>query len=177
MEREVIERLAMDAELGELNEDTRLLLDAYLARCPEEKQWAEEMAAFCRRTQEAVSTRAEQPAAVPVVARHPRPSLPWGTVARWAAVVFVSAAIGAGLGRPFKSHPAPSGPGIAVDTVRTAASRNRQDIVTGSAGGFWQTKAATMLQPRPQRAAASQPDLWETLKQLQKGRSYELSRQ
>ena len=43
MEREAIERLAMDSAAGELNQDAEALLRTYLAEHPQANEWAEDM--------------------------------------------------------------------------------------------------------------------------------------
>ena len=43
MEREAIEKLAMDSAAGQLNEDAETLLKEYLAEHPEAKKWFQDM--------------------------------------------------------------------------------------------------------------------------------------
>ena len=59
MERETIERLAMDLALGELNEDATTLFEAYLAEHTEAKRWAEPMTQTCIRTREAIMQKTQ----------------------------------------------------------------------------------------------------------------------
>jgi hypothetical protein len=172
MEHEVIERLAMDAALGELSEDAAALLNAYLAEHHDERQWAERMTTICERTQHALYRKSgskELPACMTASPRHRQVSIPWAAVTRWAAVVVVSAVIGAGAGRWLKPHPVQSGLNVAVETVGRTVPRSWQEVMSGSTNGFWQAKANAMLQSRPQRAPRSQTNFWETLRQRQSG--------
>jgi len=171
MEREIIERLAMDAALGELNEDAAALLDAYLTEHPEMRQWAQQMTAVCTRTQEAISEKTQPKEPPAPIARHLR--IHWAAPLRWAAVVAVSFAVGAGVSRQLKPEPVVSRPTVAVATARDAGPRSWQEVLTDSSGGFWQAKAAALWQSKPQRTTRPLPNLWETVKQLQKEHGHE----
>jgi hypothetical protein len=171
MERQMIERLAMDAALGELNEDASALLDAYLAEHPDAREWAKQMTSLCERTQAVICEKTQQKEVSARACRRVR--IHWATPARWAAVVVISLTIGASVDRWLKPHPIPSSPTVAVETTRSGGPRSWQEVLSDSSGGFWQAKAAAMWQSKPQRTTHSQPSLWETFRQLQKERSHE----
>jgi hypothetical protein len=178
MERETIERLAMDRTLGELDTDTTALLDAYLAEHPEMQPWAEGISRTCERTRDAI-VRKVQPNRIGNRVReahlHRLRAIPWWTLARWAAVVLISLGIGAGLGR--QSTPNVSAPRSAVVQAPAAPARaGWERIIDAPGDGFWETKAVAMLQPkvyeRP-RPQAGRGGLWERYRQSRKERSYE----
>ncbi len=172
MEHQTIERLAMDAALGELNEDATALLNAYLAEHPDEQQWAQRMTAFCRRTKQALYKKSEQqasPVFTTAALRRQRAPIPWATAIRWAAVIVVSVVIGAGVGRSLRPAPTPPGRIVATETMERATPAGWQKFVGGSTGGFWQAKATSMLQSRPQRTPHPQPNFWQNLRQRQSG--------
>ncbi len=174
MERQAIERLAMDAALGELNEDAEAMLSAYLSEHTEARAWAQSMTAVCTRTRNAIDAGTTRSDTLTVPA-HRRTSIHWAPVARWAAVVMISLLIGAGIGR----RPSPTAPSVnaTIETPQNADSRSWRDVVREPGNGFWESKATALLQSSPHRAAASQPNLWETLRKFQKGHNYEQSRQ
>jgi hypothetical protein len=176
MERQMIERLAMDAALGELNEDAEALLNAYLAEHAEARTWAQSMTAVCAQTRNAIDTRTTRNDTLTVPALL-RTSIHWARAARWAAVVMVSLLIGVGIGR--RPEPLATAPpvNVVLDTTRRATVRSWQEIVRAPGNGFWESKAAAVWQSKPYRTSVSQPNLWEAFKQLQKGHDYEQSRQ
>lgn len=181
MERQIIERLAMDAALGELNEDTEALLNAYMAEHPDARQWAEQMSATCTRTQDAIrakTRRSEAPACPPAAFVRQRMPVRWAGAVRWAAVIVISFLIGMGTGRrPEPSMVAPP-TNVAAEMAPSAGhDRSWQEIVREPGNGFWESKAAAMWQSKPYQAAKPQPSLWEAFRQLQKGNNHESSRQ
>jgi len=178
MERETIERLAMDRTLGELDTDTTALFDAYLAEHPEVQPWAEGMSRTCERTRDAIvrkvqSNRIDDRAHEACV--HRLWAIPWRTLVRWAAVVLISLGIGAGLGR--QSTPNVSVPRSAVVQAPAAPVRaGWERIKDAPRNGFWETKAVAMLQPKvfeQPHPRADHRSLWERYRQSRKERSYE----
>jgi len=178
MERETIERLAMDRTLGELDADTTALLDAYLAEHPEMRPWAEGMSRTCERTREAIArkTQTSSTDTQPHKARVYRlRRIPWGAPARWAAVILISLGIGAGVGRQFRpgvSAPRP----VLVQAQPTPARAGWERIAGASGDGFWETKAVAMLQPKVYelpRPRAAHAGFWDRYRQSRKERSYE----
>lgn len=181
MERQAIERLAMDAALGELNDDATALFDAYLTEHPELRQWARSMKAVCERTREAVVARTA-PAAFPPrraaihACRISRIRL--ANAGRWAAVVLVSLALGAAGGRRLTSSTeSTSYVTASAETTPSPARRDWRAVLNGWGEGFWEAKAAATLRPQPGPAGDSyepKPSPWEMLKQRQKERRHAL---
>ncbi len=181
MERQAIERLAMDAVLGELNEDATALLEAYLTEHPETRLWAGPMTAICRRTQEAIVAKTK-PA---VLSHHPCATgarqivrVRFASVGRWAAVVIVSLVLGGAAGRWTMppTEPAPR-PTASAETVRSSVQRDWRAVLNGRDLGFWEAKAVAALQRQPGPVGGSyepKPSPWEVLKQRQKERRHAL---
>ncbi|MHC4517477.1 MAG: anti-sigma factor [Planctomycetota bacterium] len=174
MERETIERLAMDRALGELAADTTALFDAYLAEHPEVLPWAESMSQTCARTRAAVAekTRAVPAKEAPREARvHRLRAVPWRTLARWAAVILISLGIGAGLGRqsrPDVSTPHP----VVVQAPPVPARADWEQIMGTSEDSFWQAKALAMVQPKVSelpRPRVARRGFWDRYRQTIKG--------
>lgn len=178
MEREIIERLAIDNALGELNEDTAALFEAYLAEHAKARTWAQPMTQTCRRTREAIGSKTQSPAREypPATVR-----LRWyasvnaRALVRWAAVIAISLGIGAGLGR----RPAPETPTTqrtVVQAKQHASPKGWDRVLAQSKDGFWQTKARAVLQSKsyevPQ-ARRARTGLWDRYRQSKKERSYE----
>ena len=59
MQREIIERLAMDRTLGELTEDAAALFETYLGEHPEIQEWAGQMAQTCELTRETINKKTQ----------------------------------------------------------------------------------------------------------------------
>ncbi|MHC4169718.1 MAG: hypothetical protein ACYSWQ_22455, partial [Planctomycetota bacterium] len=57
MERDAIERLAIDSASGELNDDAETLLREYLAGHAEANRWAEEVQWLCEKTEAAIHAK------------------------------------------------------------------------------------------------------------------------
>jgi len=179
MERQAIERLAMDAALGELNEDAAALFQAYLTEHPEARQWAGPMAAICRRTQEAVVARTK-----PAAFSHLRSTsgghrivrFRLANAGRWAAVVIVSLALGAVAGRGLRSPAATAFRStVSAETLRSSMQEDWQAVLNGRGRGFWESKAAAALQRQPVGSLYEpKPSPWEMLKQRQKERRHAL---
>jgi anti-sigma factor RsiW len=175
MERQAIERLAMDAALGELNDDAATLFEAYLTEHPEARQWARPMKAICERTREAVAARTASAALPPRRAAPPARRISRARLAnagRWAAVVIVSLALGAAAGRRGKpptesiSHVAAS-----AETGRGPARRDWRAVLNGRGEGFWEAKAVATRQRHPGGGSYEpRPSPWEMLKQRQEER-------
>ena len=178
MEREIIERLAIDHALGELNTDAAVLFEAYLAEHAEARTWAEPMAETCLRTREAIDSK------TPSLAREdPPPTVrvcwPAGlngrVVGRWAAVIVIALGIGAGLGR--RSAPeTPTGHRTVVQAEQPPSPKGWDRVLSESSDGFWQAKALAVMQsksyepPRPRPAAAGP---WDRYRQTRKEWRYE----
>ena len=178
MERETIERLAIDNALGELDADTAALFQSYLAEHAEARDWAQTMAQTCSRTREAVNkktARIDPDHRVAGVDVHWPNTGRWWTLGRWAAVIVVSLAIGAALGR--RSRPQVSAPEtVVVQAQSTATQQGWKQILSKPERGFWETKAVAMLQPRTNEIPSIHPGrqgLWDRYRQQRKERSHE----
>ncbi len=151
MNRDAIERLAIDSAAGELNEDGQFLLEAYLAQHAEAKQWVEDMLQVYRLTQTAINSKtgsADASTAAVSINSGPPALIRWRPALRWAAIVCVAALVGAGAGRWSRAPITAGRPDrVAISTIRPAAptSLGLQD----AAGSFWRAKAAAMFEPRP----------------------------
>ena len=177
MERETIERLAMDRMLGELNEDAATLFEAYLAEHAEARQWAEPMMQVCTRTRDAIAQKT-QPA--DTVARPASVRLPWidrRTLARWAAVIAITAGLGVAIGRRSTPSPTQKHETVIVRAApREAGPEGWRRVLSESEQGFWQTKAVAMRQSQPREIPPStEPGLglWDRYRQFRKERSHE----
>jgi hypothetical protein len=177
MKREMIERLAMDRALGELNDDVATLFETYLAEHAEARQWADPMTQTCTRTREAISRKTQPSAqfAQPEPARLFR--VDWSALARWAAVIAVAAGLGVAIGRRSAPVPTQRHETIVVRTApREAGPEGWRRVLSETEQGFWQTKAIAMLQSQPRevpRSTESGPSLWDRYRQFRKERSHE----
>lgn len=90
MEREAIERLAIDSAAGELNQDAEALFRTYLIGHAEAKQWAEDMRLICEKTEAAINTKTTRCHAGDQT-RFIKPNqllqINWPRLARWAAAL------------------------------------------------------------------------------------------
>jgi len=160
MEREAIERLAMDSTAGQLNEDAEILLQEYLTEHPETKKWFLDMQKIYNKTQttfDAKTAFIKQPTANKLYTK-----LSLVPILRWAAVIAIAVTLGAAAGRWSKPE-APQ-----KQQQITASS----DMITKSQGirlddiseGFWRDKVMAMLNSSPakiHRDYISGPSLWE----------------
>lgn len=177
MKREMIERLAMDRALGELNDDVATLFETYLAEHAEARLWAEPMTQTCIQMRDAIARQTQPSAqfAEPEPARLFRAD--WSALARWAAVIAVAAVLGAAIGRRSAPSPTPEPETVIVRTApREAGLEGWRRVLSETEQGFWQTKAIAMLQSQPrevQRSTESRPSLWDRYRQFRKERSHE----
>lgn len=153
MNREVVERLAIDCAAGELNEDSRSLFEAYLAEHPGAKEWAQDILHLYRQTETAISSKTATTgvgiAAVCIKSRRAAWAR-WRPAMRWAAVVFVAALVGAGAGRWSKSPLVVQKPDRAIASATPSVAPASLDS-EAAAGGFWRAKALAMFEPGPYR--------------------------
>jgi len=177
MERETIERLAMDLALGELSEDAVTLFETYLAEHIEARQWAEPIMQTCIRTRQSIMQKTQ--AAARLTQYEPVRLFPadWSALARWAAVVAIAAFLGVAIGRRSVPSPTQRPETVVVRTApRQAGPEGWQRILSDSEQGFWQSKAIAMLQSQPREIPGSfesQPSLWDRYRQFRKERSRE----
>jgi hypothetical protein len=179
MEREHIEKLAMDSATGQLNEDAQTLFEEYLTEHPGANQWAEDMLEIYRKTETAFAEKTKL-AVVPGTSMTNAGTKPysvshWLPIARWAAVVVFAALIGAAIGRWTNSPIPTEGPGPASAypglTVRQTGPGTEN---TGES--FWREKALAMFQAKSSTAhpaSTTGPTLWEKYRQLIKEKHHE----
>jgi len=186
VEREIIERIAIDREAGELNQDVQALFDTYLTQNKQASRWAADMLQVYEKTEAAISakTRAVCTGSVAPVAktsfvlplRHQRIGhWPARRVAGWAAVLIFAAFIGAVIGRWSKPPVLPErAASVAIRPTLTVDWPSYQLQNTG--GSFWLTKAMAMLRAKPDminKDYAKGPTLWEKYRQFIKEKRYE----
>jgi hypothetical protein len=162
MNRDVIERLAVDSAAGELNEDAEAMFQAYLAEHQQAKQWADDIGRVYDRTETAIRTKTahtdSRTAIKPVL------QMRWMLVARWAAVLVFGAIIGFTAGRweaPGNTHrmafrePIPNPKPIETVT----------DLREKYVGTFWGDKMLALLGHQPgQQSQLAHRDIrsWDT---------------
>jgi len=186
VEREIIERIAIDCAAGELNQDIQALFNAYLAQNGQASRWAEDMLWVYATTEAAINaeTRAVCTGSVTPVAksrlvlplRHQKTRRwPARRLAGRAAVLIFAAFIGALIGRWSKPPVLPErAASVAIRPALTVDWPSHQLQDTG--GSFWLTKAMAMLHARPDtvnKDYAEGPTLWEKYRQFIKEKRYE----
>jgi hypothetical protein len=169
MERERIERLAMDEAVGELTEDAVALLHAWLTEHPQAKQWVQETQLTCdkvrtavERKTAAIEVRPERAVRVIPLVRRGQ----WLSLARWAAVVTLALLLGLEVGRQSHSGPPTRGPAVPTPAVH-AQQLEWVRPAPGSVPSFWQAKAVALLQAKPQADSIrdARENLWERYRQ------------
>lgn len=176
MNRDAIERLAIDSAAGELNEDAELMFQSYLAEHPRAGQWANSVRQTYDRTEAAIKAKTALGGVGKTVPRV-RLTSParWLSVARWAAAIALATIIGFTAGRreiTGRTHPiAFQEPSRDLKPVENVA-----DLKERYAGTFWGDKMLALLERQPaQQHEAGLPGLrsWDTYRQLMKERHYE----
>lgn len=176
MDREKIERLALDSSTGELNEDVEALLKKYLEEHPEENNWFLEMQEIYSSTQAAFVIKTDfmkEQAENRVLRKFS--ILP---VMRWVAVIIISVCIGAAAGRWSKSGTAQQNTQQAVSSAGQTKGHaaSLEDFLNNFGDGFWRDKITAMLNPPPAkvyREKTSAPSLMEQYRQYLKERNDE----
>jgi hypothetical protein len=159
MEREAIERLAMDSAAGQLNEDAEALLRTYLAEHPQANKWAEDVRQIYVKTEAAIKTKTDH-TGVGKVARGITPvsQVRWLSVARWAAMILFAALIGFSAGRWDRSNEkvriSLPVPGQATRRIETIA-----DLKEKYAGTFWGDKALALMESKSSRQYRTNRDI------------------
>jgi len=178
MNRDAIERLAIDSAAGELNEDARTLFEEYIAQHAQARQWARDISQVYQQTQTAISSRTGAASAT-IAAISIKSGLPalirWRPALRWAAIVCVAALLGAGAGRWSRAPNAAMKPQREIASVNPPADVANIDLHS-AAGSFWRAKAAAMFEARPYRqvnAAIQAGGLWQKYEQYIKEKHHE----
>ncbi len=150
MERESIERLVLDSAMGELNEDSEILLSEYLNEHSEAQQWSIEMLADYEMTASAVNTKTKETAPISTIMPVKKPaillSLNWRPIAKWAAVVIFASLIGVGFGRRSTERKFYARPSFQEIEHNRPTKRSVVNNLRGR-GTFWHKKAIAFLEP------------------------------
>ncbi len=179
MERDAIERLAMDSAAGELNEDTGALFQEYLAEHADANKWVEDMLGIYEKTEAAIGIKTKRATGTDTstanVGKKYRSMIQWLPIARWAAVVIFAAFIGVAAGRWSKSIPLEQNPQrttVSQDLAVESPSLDLESI----GESFWQKKAMAMLTSPSSKIPGDYvtgPKLWEKYRQFIKEKNYE----
>jgi hypothetical protein len=178
MKCQIIERLAIDHALGELDADTAVLFETYLAEHGEARPWAQAMAQTCNQTRDAIRQKTQPTDEHPRFDRTGAPwprTIPWQTYGRWAAVILIALGIGAAAGRWSRPQVSISKT-VVLRAQSTAEQQGWRQVLSKPEHGFWETKAVAMLQPKTNEIPSAHPGrrgLWDRYRQQRKGRSYE----
>ena len=173
MNRERIERLAIDSAAGELNEDVQALLKAYLAEHPEANPAGDEMLQIYEETKAAIDAKTRDAhAGVGIPAARPGPLLraKWWEFERYAAAVIVAAFIGFAAGRW-----AINGKTTEIGFTQFGRAPTRIETVSDLkkmyAGTFWGDKALALLEQRPgqqHKGDLKRVGLWQRYREYKK---------
>jgi len=155
MERDALERLALDRAGGELDPDTEALLAAYLADHPEDHAAAAAIEAAYRQCRDAIAGRTHRaraaqglPAASATGSAPASPRPAAGRARRWlahAAALLLAVGLGAGGGW----WAAREGSGRMPSPPPRPALARGAETSLDALGPFWHKKVATLLQGRP----------------------------
>jgi hypothetical protein len=179
MEREQIERLAIDSAAGELNEDMQALFDEYLAEHPEVRKYTDDMLGIYEKTDAAViaktqhDTRMDLNLADSRAKSHVRVLLL--PIARWAAVIIFAAFVGIIAGRWSKSPVLIERPGATLAHPGADVQQKKFDL-ENTGDSFWRDKVVAMMTSRPSsvnRDFVTGPGLWERYREFIKEKNYE----
>ena len=173
MERERIEKLAIDSAMGELNEDAKILLGVYLAEHLEAKQWADDMLQIYEQTQAAIDMDTKEDDAyskTTVFKMKSTSRMKWLAVGRWAAVVILMISIGVIVGRWTKPKQI-----VQQQDVRVVSGRKfyRPGYNENS---FWYQKAMALNKPRYLSRSGmgfERQSLWGKYRQYIQEKNYE----
>ncbi|MBN2591497.1 MAG: hypothetical protein JXA96_16650 [Sedimentisphaerales bacterium] len=173
MDREIIERLAMDFSAGELNEDVQTLLQEYLAEHHEENMCFLQMQNIYRDTQETFNTITAS------FKQNTEKNFPirfkWIPFIRLAAVIVISACIGIAAGRWSKQDILQQESGKVISNYSPFVKKSGLNL-DDLGEGFWHNKITAMLNPSPAREhikSKSGSSLLEQYKLYLKERNHE----
>ena len=170
MDREQIERLAIDSAAGQLNEDAEALLKEYLAEHSQANKWFLDIKEVYGKTQAAFDKKTastKQPTEY-----KPFQKISWLPVARRAAVLIFAVLLGATAGRWSKSLTPETNPQRI--TISQGPTVERPSFNIGES--FWRKKAIAMItspSSKIQKDYVTGPKLWEKYRQFIKERNYE----
>ena len=173
MNRDIIERLAMDRAAGQLSEDACALFEAYLGEHPEQELWARQMHDTYAATERTFRDKASPPQSR---AFRARPDTPIRSTARppamlrWAAVIAVAFLFGAGAGRLSRQ------PQLKTEFVSgSERSPYRTGLISEPSDGFWGKKVVAITQgtSRKLRSQGPRAGLWQRRAQFNKESNHE----
>jgi len=178
MEREAIERLAIDSAAGELNQDAEALLRTYLAEHSRANEWAGETLRVYEKTEAAINAKTTGDYAsgqIRSIKANRLLQINWTRLARWAAVVMFGTFIGFAAGRWEIGNKASR---IALPESGRAPGRIEtvSDLKEKYAGTFWGDKMLALLEHRPgkqYKANLQGVRFWDKYKQYIKEKQYE----
>jgi len=178
MKRERIERLAIDCEAGELNEDSEVLFKMYLAEHPKENQWAEDIMQVYEKTKAAIDANIMDSGVggeTPFIKRNRLLQLNWQRFGPQAAAVILVAFIGFAAGRweinGKANRIALTEPSLGPRQIKTVS-----DLKEKYAGTFWGDKILASLEPGSypkQTEYKWNREFWPNIKQYIKEKHYE----
>ncbi|MHC4325315.1 MAG: hypothetical protein ACYSUX_13715 [Planctomycetota bacterium] len=176
MEREAIERLAIDSAAGELNEDAEALLRIYLAEHSQANKWAEDVRQIYDKTEAAIKTKTARAGEGNVISGiTPASQVKWLSLARWAALIALGIIIGFTAGRREKI-------GRTYKIALRESSRDSKQVETVSdlkerySGTFWGDKMLALLEHKPSqryKANLRSAGAWDKYRQYIKEKNYE----
>lgn len=172
MEREIIERLAIDSAAGELNEDIETLLRDYLSEHNDANERFLKMRDIYKKTQIAFDVKTDliKGQAVKKIQR----KFDWLPVLRWAAVIIISVCIGGIAGRLSNQNVPSQKPNITA-TETKSAKKTGFDL-NNIGNDFWRNKITAMVNHSPAKIhieKSSGTSLLETYKKYIKEKNHE----
>jgi hypothetical protein len=173
MNRDIIERLAIDSVMGELNEDAEALFRSYLDGRPQARQWAEDVRKIYSEAETAFqikTTHADAKEIAPGMRAHSISWAGWLPIVRWAAVIALGALIGFTVGR-WKMLGNPNGVALHESSRDVKPVETVSDLKRRYAGTFWGDKVLALLEHKPR--LQYETDLhsvksWDTYRQYMK---------
>jgi hypothetical protein len=176
MNREIIERLAIDSVAGELNEDTEALFQIYLSGNPQAQRWAEDVRQIFHETEAVIQEKTTLASDQKSTSRMtPALRVSWLPVARWAAAIVFVIFIGFTAGRWEVTDPVQRivvhEPDSNLKPVETVT-----DLKEKYVGTFWGDKMLALVDNSARRqhtANLSDTRSWDTYRQYIKEKNHE----
>lgn len=173
MQRDTIERLAMDMAMGQLDDDVKTLLTDYLDEHPNEKTWAHEMIKDCNIIEDTLKTKTKLPQAQYKKQNFKKTIIFLNanikSFSKVAAVFIFASMIGIGFSRfPKQLETFTKLPGREQKSEFLIRQITPDTPEQGE--GFWQVKAAAFTEPRQHtinRASQNAGNLWANYQNTQ----------
>lgn len=176
MEREAIERLAVDSAAGELNEDAEALLRRYLVEHPRANKWAEDLRQIYDKTEAAIQTKTAHAGVVKVIPGiMPVSQVRWLSVTRWAAVIILGIMIGFTAGR-LGVHDKTQRIALQEYNLDSKRVETVSDLKQRYEGTFWGNKMLALLEHKPGQQYGinlRSVGTWDKYRQYIKDKHYE----